>query len=182
MKPTVIYVSGAPGSGKTTLAKHLSEQLNLPRLSSDLVHGGVSFTRPDHERSDTVRDIFVPYMIDTAKLGISFVVDHVLQKDIAKETIIEKLQEYANVLYIHTQTSDPIGRYRHRIETDESVDTKARRDLLLSRADCHANNLANTASMIELGVPTLVVNTDNAYEPDLGEILAFIQSVHEPHL
>jgi adenylate kinase family enzyme len=176
MKSTIIYVSGAPGSGKTTLAKHISKQLNIPQISSDLIHGGIAFTHPDHDRGETIRDIFVPYMIDTAKLGISFVVDHVLQKGIAKETIIEKLREHANVIYIHTQASDPITRYKYNIEMNESMDVKKRRNYLLARADHHANNLDNTMYKIELEVPTLEVNTDNNYTPSLEEIVAYIQS------
>lgn len=176
MKPTIIYVSGAPGSGKTTLARHISRQLNIPQISSDLIHGGVAYTRPDHDRGETIRDIFVPYMIDTAKLGISFVVDHVLQKGIAKETIINKLQEYADVIYIHTQALDPIARYKNNIETHESIDVKGRRDYLIARAEFHANNLSNTMHKLELDIPTLVVDTNNDYSPNLNDIVAFIRS------
>jgi len=172
----IIYVSGSPGSGKTTLARHISKQLNIPQISSDLIHGGVAFTRPDHDRSETIREIFVPYMINTSKLGISFVVDHVLQKNMAKETIIERLQEYANVIYIHTQASDPITRYKHNIETNESMDVKRRHDYLLARADHHSNNLENTMHKIELDIPTLVVDTNDNYIPSLEEIMAYIQS------
>ena len=175
MKPVIIYISGAPGSGKTTLARHLSKQMNILHISSDLIHGGVAFTNPDHDRSETIRDIFVPHMINTAKLGISFVVDHVLQKGMAQETIIDKLQEYANVIYIHTQTTDPIGRYRHNIETNESQDVQSRRDYLISRAEFHAGNLENTAHKIDLNVPTLVVDTNDNYSPSLIEIVSFIQ-------
>lgn len=176
MKPVIIYISGAPGSGKTTLAKHISKQLNIHQISSDLIHGGVAFTRPDHDRSATIQDVFVPYMIETAKLGISFVVDHVLQKDIAKETIIEKLQEYSNVLYIHTQAIDPITRYKNNIETNESAEVKGRHDYLLTRAEYHTSNLDNTINKIVLGIPTLVVSTDDGYSPSMKEILEFIRS------
>lgn len=176
MKPIIIYVSGAPGSGKTTLARHLSKQLNIHHISSDLIHGGVAFTHPGHSRSETIRDIFVPYIIDTANRGISFVVDHVLQKDIARETIIEKLREHATIVYIHTQATDPIARYKEKIETSESIEEQARRDFLLTRATYHADNLSNTSDMIELNLPTLVVNTDDGYTPELSDIIKFIQS------
>lgn len=176
MKPVIIYISGAPGSGKTTLARHLSKQLNILHISSDLVHGGVAFTHPDHSRGETIRDIFVPHMINTSKLGISFVVDHVLQKDMAKETIIDRLHEYANVIYIHTEASDPIARYKYNIETNDSAEVKSRHDYLIARADYHAGNLEQTASRIELGIPTLAVDTNESYSPSLEEIVDFIQS------
>ncbi len=176
MKPTIIYVSGAPGSGKTTLAKHISKQLSIHQISSDLIHGGVAFTRPGHDRGETIQDIFVPYMIETAKFGISFVVDHVLQKNIAEKTIIEKLQEYSNVLYIHTQTVDPIARYKNNIATNESIEVQSRRDHLLARAEHHTNNLDNTINKIALDVPTLVVNTDDDYDPSMKTIIEFVRS------
>ena len=176
MKPTIIYVSGAPGSGKTTLAKHISKQLNIPQISSDLIHGGAAFTQPDHNRSETIRDVFVPYMIDTSQLGISFVVDHVLQKNIAKETIIDKLREHANIIYIHTQASNPIARYKSNIETNESADVNIRHDYLIARAEFHTHNLSNTMYEIDLDIPTLVVDTDNDYNPSLNNILEFIHS------
>ena len=176
MKPTIVYVSGAPGSGKTTLAQNISKQLNIPQISSDLVHGGVAFTRPDHDRSETIRDIFVPYMIDTANKGISFVVDHVLQKNMAKETIIDKLREHAHIIYIHTQAVDPISRYKERIIANQSADVQYRRDFLLSRAEYHANNLRNTSEKIDLDIPTLVVNTDDGYDPVLDDVVAFIRA------
>lgn len=176
MKPIIIYVSGAPGSGKTTLAKHISKQLNIPHISSDLVHGGVAFTLPDHNRGETIRDVFVPYMTHCSQLGISFVVDHVLQKHLAKETIIDKLQEHANIIYIHTQSSDPIERYKKNIETHESQEVQSRHDYLMSRAEFHASNLENTRHTIDLDIPTLVVDTNDGYDPALNEILRFIQS------
>lgn len=118
----------------------------------------------------------MPYIIDTANRGISFVVDHVLQKDIARETIIEKLREHATIVYIHTQATDPIARYKEKIETSESIEEQARRDFLLTRATYHADNLSNTSDMIELNLPTLVVNTDDGYTPELSDIIKFIQS------
>jgi adenylate kinase family enzyme len=177
MKPVIIYVSGAPGSGKTTLARHLSKQLNIHHISSDLVHGGVAFTNPRHDRGETIKRIFVPYMIETSKLGISFVVDHVLQKDMAEETIIDRLKPYARIVYIHTQTSDPIARFKNNIETNESVDVQNRRDFLLSRAKYHESNLDNTADVIPLDIPTLTINTDDSYNPNLEYIMDFIKSV-----
>ncbi len=57
-KPSIIYVTGTPGSGKTTLVKCISERLYIPHVSSDLVHGGVSFTlgEPASGKSSIVFD------------------------------------------------------------------------------------------------------------------------------
>jgi len=175
MKPVIIYVSGAPGSGKTTLSRQLSQQLNIHHISSDLIHGGIAFLNPSHVRSETIKDTFIPYLIATSKLGISFVVDHVLQKDIAQSTIIDKLLPHAHIIYIHTQTTNPISRYKQRIKSHDSADIQERRDTLLLRADFHEANLHNTINPIELDLPTLVVDTNDNYNPTLDEIIGFIR-------
>jgi adenylate kinase family enzyme len=174
MKPTIIYVSGAPGSGKTTLAKLLSQQLYIPHVSSDLIHGGVEFTKPGHDRKSAIEMVFIPLIIDMAKKDITFVVDHVLQKQLAKATT-DKLQSVANVVYVHVQSSDPIARYVGRVKASTVPDIVRRRDLLLERAEWHKNNLDNTAAPLNLGVPTMVVNTDDGYNPTLDKIIDFIK-------
>ncbi|HEY5695498.1 MAG TPA: AAA family ATPase, partial [Candidatus Saccharimonadales bacterium] len=87
IKPVIVYVSGAPGSGKTTLARLLADQLYIPSISSDLVHGGVAFLKPEHNRKQTLNDVFVPIMINMAQRGISFIVDQVLQKGSQKRIL-----------------------------------------------------------------------------------------------
>jgi cytidylate kinase len=177
-QPVIVYVSGAPGSGKTTLAKLLSEQLYVPHVSSDLIHGGIAFTQPAHDRRQTIRDIFVPTMIAMAKRHISFVVDHVLQKGMAETSIIDKLRPYATIMYIHTKATDPIRRYTDRVQNSELPSIIERRAYLLERAAVHRENLEATNEPLALEVPTLVVNTDKGYEPALSEIVAFIKSKH----
>lgn len=175
MKSTIIYVSGAPGSGKTTLAKLLSEQFYVPHLSSDLIQGGIEFTQSNHDRTAAISSAFIPLLVDMAQKEISFVVDHVLQKNIAKTTIIDRLLPYATIIYVHVRSSDPIGRYINRVETSDLPDILRRRDELLERADYHRDNLVNTADTIALDIPTIVVDTDDGYNPNLDSIVAFIR-------
>jgi adenylate kinase family enzyme len=174
MKPTIIYVSGAPGAGKTSLAKLLAEQLYIHYISSDMVKGGLEFTYPGHDRQASIINTFLPLLIDHAEKGISFVVDHVLQKDIAKTTIIQKLEPVANVIYVHVQTTDPIKRYIERNQNSELPDIIRRQELLKNRAEHHRNNLVNTAKVIDLGIPTIVVDTNDNYTPSLHEVIAYI--------
>jgi adenylate kinase family enzyme len=175
-KPVIIYVSGAPGSGKTTLAIALAEQLHIPRISSDIIHGGVAFTHPDHDRKQTLTNVFVPTLIDMTKKGISFVADQVLQKGVSEETIIDKLRPHATIVYIHTKASDPIQRYINRTRASKVASVVSRRENLLKRAAYHKVNLDNTNEPLEIGVPVLTVNTDDGYNPPLDEIIAFIKS------
>lgn len=173
-KSLIVYVSGAPGSGKTTLAKLLAEQLYIPTFSSDLIHGGVALLEPEHDRKQTLSNVFVPIMIDMSSRGISFVVDQVLQKGISEIDIIDKLRPHAAIINIHTTCKNPIERYIARTRDSDLPSIVQRRQHLLGLAPLHRDNLDRTYKPLELGIPRLVVNTDNSYTPALDEVVDFI--------
>lgn len=173
-KPLIVYVSGAPGSGKTTLGALLSEQLYIPQISSDLVHGGVAFSQPTHDRKQTLQSVFVPLLIDMTQKGMSVVVDQVLQRGVSETDIIDRLKPHAAIIYVHVQCSDPISRYTQRTSSSSVPSVVKRREGLLNLAIAHKKNLPRTATPLELYVPTIVVDTDSGYHPSLDTIVAFI--------
>lgn len=174
-KPLIVYVSGAPGSGKTTLARLLADQLYVPSISSDLIYGGVAFSNSEHDRGQTLLNIFVPTLIELSQKRVSFVVDQVLQKGVSEVNIIDKLRPYATIVNIHTVCTNPIERYKERIKNADSPNIVERCEHLLERAEHHKANLGGTSQPLELGLPVLVVNTDKGYEPSLSEITNFIK-------
>lgn len=174
-QPLVVYVSGSPGSGKTTLAKLLSERLYVPHVSSDLIHGGIAYSHNTLSREMTLHEVFVPLLITLCHQGVSFVVDQVLQRGISEHDIIDKIKPYATVVNVHTQTADPIGRYVARIKSSSVPHIQRRQKDLLDRAVYHESNLANTNDPLDLGVASIVVNTDHDYAPDIENIVQFIE-------
>ncbi len=179
-KPSIIYISGAPGAGKTTLAKRLSAELYIPHISSDLIHGGHRFTDVvSHDRSVSFHEAYVPILQDMAQRGVSFIADHVLVKDRSSHDVIEKLLPYAHVIIIHLKVTDPIQRYLDRELARIDKGVVLREDELRERAEYHRTNLEYTAELGEYGVPTLVVNADDGYEPKFEEIVGWIEEQKE---
>ena len=179
-KPLIIYVSGPPGSGKSTLAEKISREFHIPHVSSDLVHGGSRMTAGEPiDRKKSLHEVYVPLMIWLAKSNVSFVVDHVLQKEMSKTDIIDKLTPFAEIVYIHLKTEDPVGRHlaRELVRTDRGnhADEAAK----VERADFHRNNLAQTEKPLDLGLPVIEINTSDGYEPSFESIIAFIESEYE---
>jgi cytidylate kinase len=179
-QPLIIYVSGAPGSGKTTLAEKISKELYIPHVSSDLVHGGVRFTEgKPNDRKASLHDVFLPLLVEMAQKNISFVVDHVLQRNLSEQDVIEKLTPYANVAYIHTYADDPIARHieRELRRTDRGAILNEQQRI--ERSEFHRQNLSNTRASLDLNLPLLEVDTTNGYDPDFEAVIAFIEKVYK---
>ncbi len=64
---TVILIGGAPGTGKSTLAKKLSKHLSLPWISTDQLRGIVR----DYATRDRYPDLLLPEDCDTAELFLT---------------------------------------------------------------------------------------------------------------
>lgn len=179
-KPLIIYVSGAPGSGKNTLATKISNKLYIPHVSSDLVHGGIRFTEgKPNDRKASLHNAFVPLLIEMARKNISFVVDHVLQRDMSEQDVIQRITPYAEIMYIHTHSEDAITRHLERELARHDRGRVLDKQQLVQRSELHHQNLPNTAYPLDLGVPLLEVNTVKDYNPSFEEIIKFIEQNYQ---
>jgi len=175
-KPLIVYVSGAPGSGKTTLASKIATELYLPHISSDLVHAGVRLTKGSpNDRHASLHDVFVPLLLHMARANVSFVVDQVLQQSFSERDIIAKLREHAQIVNVHTVCHEPIARHaaRELSRTDRGVYMSPIE--VDSRANYHKNNLGETSRPLELTLPQIIIQTDDGYNPSFPDIIAFIE-------
>ncbi len=178
-KPLVVYVSGAPGSGKTTLAKKLSEELYIPYVSSDLIHSGVRRTIGERiDRKKSFHEVYIPHLLHLASAGVSYVVEQVLQKGISELSVIEPLKKVATVIYVHTMAEVAVDRQLARELARTDRGKVLNDDELRAMADYHKNNLWRTEQALDLDIPTIIVHTDDGYEPDLEHILDSIERFH----
>lgn len=173
--PVIIYISGAPGSGKTTLARMVSEELYIPHVSSDLVHGGISYSiKEQNNRAQTIHDAYVPLLVSMLKMNISFVVDHVLQQGLSEKDILDKIAPFATVLYVHLHAKNSIERHldRELKRSDKGVQLSS--DELADRAKYHRDNSLRTENQLEVSFTTITVDTTDGYNPSFENIIKFI--------
>ena len=178
-KPLIVYVSGSPGSGKTTLGRIVADRLYIQHLTVDKLHAGIRLTTDEfNDRRQTFHEGIVPLMQTMAERNISFVVDQTLIEGVSQADVIDKLTPLAEIINIHTITDDPIARYIHRNEAREDVQRFLSQAATPENIQRHRDNLPLTQPPLRVGVPQMVVDTNHAYRPSIDEIITFILNTY----
>jgi predicted kinase len=182
----VVVVTGAPGSGKTTLGTELSRALRIPFMARDDVRGGLFLTAgawsarprrvPTPEES---AEAFLRIVEATASLGVSCVVEYVVRQHRAAD--IQRLSSVADSVVVVVECRDHLERLAGRNRADRLLNRQPVLDALgyntnhehTSDAVARMRSVAK-AMRVDFGLPTLRVNTDDGYEPGLDGIVDFV--------
>ena len=172
-RPTLIIVSGRPGSGKTTLAHTLAKALSCPLISRDEIYEGLSHTfADDPELGDKDRltkltfDIFFRAIGLLISSGVTFVAEAAFQNE-RWRIGLEPLVALADMKLIHCTVSSELAHQR--------VINRPRE--LRAHFDPTADLNPRAFEPLSLPIPALNVDTADAYTPNLDEIVAFISSL-----
>ena len=91
-RPLVVLVGGAPGSGETTLASKLSDELMLPHLNKDdLVHGVWRTHRRAFELGLDGIELFYATMEFWLSRSISFIADNTFVRGVSEPDVAARL-------------------------------------------------------------------------------------------
>lgn len=185
-RPRLTLVTGAPGSGKTTLATAISRSLQVPFIARDDVRRGLYFTNGawtaapgDVPSRDESVEAFLDIVDAVAAAGVSLVAEYVIDRSRVAE--FERLRAVADCRVIITAADDALERFEVRHRDDPLINRQPVLDALgyPTAADHTADALVRmgdvTAAMrTSFDVPTLRVRTDAGYSPALEEILDFV--------
>lgn len=185
-RPTLILVTGAPGSGKTTLSKALSENLRLPWVNRDLFRTGLFFAlggwSEEPERvpsSQESIDVFFEAVELFLARGVSVVADYVLGRRGFPDGC--RIPDLAECVIVETSTPAATDRYLNRLRDDPFLNRPAvlralghsSIDALTARAAAASELRPLLFDVRNTDLRALTVDTTDGYSPSFEEILSF---------
>ena len=160
-------MSGAPGAGKSTLARALSDRLRLPFVDKGVLREAALFS----SCADDVRlapwgpGLWYPALESLLDLGVSVIGDMTLFPGVSEPDVRSRLAPRAHLFCVHCRCSNPSARWLSKLQGQPL------------RADSSGELLATVLALqesladpMDLGCRTLVVDTEDGYEPSVDGV------------
>jgi predicted kinase len=179
--PTLVVVSGPPGSGKTTLAHDLAEQIPCPVVSRDEIKEGMAHAQApgfQGEPGDPLTVRTLPLFFDVVRVllegGVTVVAEAAFQDRLWRPGL-EPLAEVAQLRIVQCHVAHAVSFER---ATRRSVDSEHRRrahgDNALGRKPENWAREVESFDRVSISAPSIDVDTTEGYTPDLGAIVEFV--------
>jgi predicted kinase len=177
-RPLLVVVAGPPGSGKTTLSRAVGDALALPVVCRDAVKEGLAATTGTvvdgaEARSEAFAVFYEIVALHLAR-GVSAIAEAAFRADLAP-TDLARFAAVADLVLVRCDAPEDVwfGRFQARGERPGHADAAfVARTLAAGGPD-------GSVYRLELeGVPTVVVDTTDGYQPQLADVMDRIRSAH----
>ncbi len=179
-RPPLVIVSGAPASGKTTLARRLAAALSLPLLTKDDIKEALFdvLGPADIEQSRQLgrASYRVLYVIAARLLesGVGALLESNFERG-GSEAHLRPLASVANAALVLCRTTNEeiARRYTERAASGKRHPGHLGAALIPRLL---ANLDAGVYEGLDLNIPTLTVDTTKGYSPEYGAIVDFVRA------
>ena len=189
----ITLITGAPGSGKSTLGRALAVELRVPFLARDDVRGGLAFTAgvwSDEFRAmpsgGEAVEVFVGLVEAMASNGVSCVIELVVRRN--QLDVLERIGRAAELRVIRTSCVGALDRMAERHRNERLISNPNVLAVAgVTSPDEHTSLAVERMRRVvddmltefPVEVPVLDIETTAGYDPPLEAIVEFVTALEQ---